>query len=156
MNWNWQQKALVEAEFPTGASVRLTIGSISTYEKGVYNALLQEARNLVKERYGVEVEIYLAYDKPERIGEWNRYYDRAVMLATLLKVETKADADAEWEVSELPDEWRNIDTSAKSIPIDLANQWVVEAQNLNPGQFLIRPGDDEKKSVKVSSNKLPS
>lgn len=156
MNWNWQQKALVEAEFPTGASVRLTIGSISTYEKGVYNALLQEARNLVKERYGVEVEIYLAYDKPERISEWNRYYDRAVMLATLLKVETKADADAEWEVSELPDEWRNIDTSAKSIPIDLANQWVVEAQNLNPGQFLIRPGDDEKKSVKVSSNKLPS
>ena len=156
MNWNWQQKALVEAEFPTGASVRLTIGSISTYEKGVYNALLQEARNLVKERYGVEVEIYLAYDKPERIGEWNRYYDRAVMLATLLKVETKADADAEWEVSELPDEWRNIDTSAKSIPIDLANQWVVEAQNLNPGQFLIRPGDDEKKSVKVSSSKLPS
>jgi len=156
MNWNWQQKALVEAEFPTGASVRLTIGSISTYEKGVYNALLQEARNLVKERYGVEVEIYLAYDKPEQISEWNRYYDRAVMLATLLKVETKADADAEWEVSELPDEWRNIDTSAKSIPIDLANQWVVEAQNLNPGQFLIRPGDDEKKSVKVSSNKLPS
>ena len=156
MNWNWQQKALVEAEFPTGASVRLTIGSISTYEKGVYNALLQEARNLVKERYGVEVEIYLAYDKPEQISEWNRYYDRAVMLATLLKVETKADADAEWEVSELPDEWRNIDTSAKSIPIDLANQWVVEAQNLNPGQFLIRPGDDEKKSVKVSSSKLPS
>lgn len=156
MNWNWQQKALVEAEFPTGAQVRLTLGSISTYEKGVYNALLQEARNLVKERYGVEVEIYLAHDSPERISEWNAYYNRAVMLATLLRVEAREDANAEWETTELPPEWRNIDTSAKSIPIDLANQWIVEAQNLNPGQFLVRPGDDEKKSVKVSSSRLPS
>lgn len=156
MNWNWQQKALVEAEFPTGAQVRLTLGSISTYEKGVYNALLQEARSLIKERYEVEVEIYLAHDKPERLNEWSRYYDRAVMLATLLKVEAREGANAEWEVTELPAEWRDITTFAKSIPIDLANQWLVEAQNLNPGQFLVRPGDDEKKSVKVSSSKLPS
>ena len=156
MNWNWQQKALVEAEFPTGAAVRLTLGSISTYEKGVYSALLQEARDLIKARYGAEAKDYLADNDPERLSEWGNYHNRAVMLATLLKVETKEDADAEWQATELPPEWRSIETFAKSIPIDLANQWVVEAINLNPGQFLALPGDDEKKSVKVSSSKLPS
>jgi hypothetical protein len=129
----------------------LTIGSISTYEKGVYNAFLQEARDLIKERYGAEAKDYLADNDPERLSEWGNYHNRAVMLATLLKVETKEDADAEWQATELPPEWRGIETFAKSIPIDLANQWVVEAINLNPGQFLALPGDDEKKASRSAA-----
>lgn len=156
MNWNWQQKALVEAEFPTGAQVRLTLGAVSTYEKGVYEALLQEGRELIKDRYGEDAKNYLVGNDPERLKEWSSYHDRAVMLSTLLKVETRDSADGEWEVTELPSEWRDIKTCIKSIPVDLENQWVVEAIRLNPGQFLTLPGDDEKKSVKVSSSKLPS
>ena len=102
MNWNWQQKALVEAEFPTGAQVRLTLGAVSSYEIGVYNALLREARELIKERHGAEAKDYLADDDPIRLNEWGNYHNRAVMLATLLKVEGRDSAEAEWEVTELP------------------------------------------------------
>lgn len=156
MNWNWQQRAQIEAEFPTGAQVRLTLGAVSSYEVGVYNALLREARDLIRERHGAEAKDYLADDDPIRLNEWGNYHNRAVMLATLLKVEGRDSAEAEWEVTELPADWRAIETFAKSIPIDLANQWLVEAINLNPGQFLALPGDDEKKSVKVSSSRLPN
>lgn len=156
MNWNWQQRAQIEAEFPTGAQVRLTLGAVSSYEIGVYNALLREARDLIRERHGAEAKDYLANDDPIRLNEWGNYHNRAVMLATLLKVEARETANAEWVATELPPDWRNIETFAKSIPIDLANQWLVEAINLNPGQFLALPGDDEKKSVKVSSNRLPN
>ena len=156
MNWNWQQRAQIEAEFPTGAQVRLTLGAVSSYEIGVYNALLREARELIKERHGAEAKDYLANDDPIRLNEWGNYHNRAVMFACLLKVEGRDSAEAEWEVVDLPEEWRNIETFAKSIPVDLANQWLVEAIRLNPGQFLALPGDDEKKSVKVSSSRLPN
>jgi len=156
VNWNWQQKAQIEAEFPTGAQVRLTICSVSSYEIGVYNALLREARDLIKERNGAEAKDYLAGNDPDRLNEWGNYHNRAVMLATLQKVECRESADADWEVTELPQEWRDINTFSRAIPVDLSNQWVVEAIRLNPGQFLTLPGDDEKKGVRVSSKVLLS
>lgn len=154
MNWNWQQKALVEAEFPTGAQLRLTLGAVSSYDVGTYNALLHEAREFIKEQHGITAQEYLQKDDPARRLEWGDYHGRAVMLACLLSVEAREDADKEWETTELPAEWRDIRTFRKAIPPDLLNRWFVAAIDLNPGQFLDLPGDDEKKGVRVSSSRL--
>lgn len=152
--WQWQEKARVVVTFPNGAEARLTVVSASGYELGVYQTLMREARDHIKQTYGVEAVKFLENATPDRLAEWGRYHQRAIMLSTLAKVETKETADAEWTIDHLPDAWTAINTFDRAIPGTLFDEWLQAALDLNPGQFLELPGDSEKKFVRVSSSRL--
>ena len=152
--WQWQDKAFVTATFPNGAEVRLTVVSASGYELGVYQALMREARDYIKQTYHVEAVKFLENASPDALAEWGRYHQRAILFGTLSTVETKENADSEWIIDQLPDEWKAITTFDRAIPGALYDEWLQTALDLNPGQFLELPGDSEKKFVRVSSNRL--
>lgn len=152
--WQWQDKAFVTATFPNGAELRLTVVSASGYELGVYQTLMREARDHIKQTFGMDAVEFLKDADPERLAGWGRCHQRAIMFGVLSKVETKESADAEWIVDSLPDEWRAITTFDRAIPGTLYDEWLQTALDLNPGQFLELPGDSEKKFVRVSSSRL--
>lgn len=152
--WQWQDKSLVVVTFPNGAEVRLTVVSASGYELGVYQGLMREARDHIKQTYGVDAVEFLKDATPERLAEWGRYHQRAILFGVLSKVETKENADGEWVIDQLPDEWKTITTFDRAIPGTLYDEWLQTALDLNPGQFLELPGDSEKKFVRVSSSRL--
>ena len=170
--WQWQDKTHVIASLPSGAQIRLTIGACSGYENGIYSALMQESRVHIKETYDDSppkenatsdelhkaltafVSKWIADATPEQLQEWSRYHQRAIMLSTLLSVDTRENKDDEWKRDELPDEWRSIATFSRTIPAMLYDEWLTAAVDLNPGQFIDLPSDKGKKNVKVTSSKL--
>ena len=152
--WDWQERTAVEATLPNGAQIRLTVGACSGYEDAVYEALLREARTYVKDTYGVEATAFVADGNPEHLAEWGLLHQRAVMLGSLLKTETRASEADEWQKDELPLTWRGIATFARAIPAPLYDQWLAAAVALNPGQFYKLTGDDQKKGVQVNVTRL--
>lgn len=152
--WQWQEKTHVIADFPNGAQIRLTIGACSGYESGVYGAFMQEARNYVKEIYGVDSSDFLDNATPEQLVEWSCYYQRSIMLSCLLAVESRQDESSEWKPDELPDEWRSIHTFAKAVPFRLFNDWLRTCYELNPGVFNSTDDDGKKKYVRSNVVRL--
>lgn len=170
--WQWQDKTQVIADFPNGAQLRLTIGACSGYENGLYSAYMQEARNYIKDIHDTSapnvdmtpeesrkalntfVSKWLADATPEQLAEWSRYHQRAIILACLLKAESRESEADEWRSDELPLEWRSIVTFDRAIPALLYDRWLTAAIELNPGQFIALDGDDLKKNVRVTETKL--
>lgn len=152
--WQWQDKTHVIADFPNGARIRLTVGACSGYENGVYSALMQEARTYIKDTHGVEAAKFIENATPEQLQEWSQYHQRAIMLSTLLSVETRENEADEWKHDELPDEWRSIAVFARAIPSALYDEWLTTAIDLNPGQFIQLASDEGKKNVKVNARRL--
>ena len=116
--------------------------------------IMREARDHIKQTYNVDAVEFLKDATPDRLAEWGRYHQRAILFGVLSKVETKENADGEWVIDQLPDEWKTITTFDRAIPGTLYDEWLQTALDLNPGQFLELPGDSEKKFVRVSSNRL--
>lgn len=152
--WDWQEKATITTSFPNGAQLRLTICAASGYELGVYQALMREARAHVRDTYGVEASQFVNDEIAEHLAEWGQFHQRAIMLSALLTVETKENDESEWTKDELPEDWRSIATFARAIPGTLYDEWLSLALDLNPGQFITLPGDDQKKAVSVNVARL--
>lgn len=152
--WQWQDKTHVIADFPNGAQIRLTIGACSGYENGLHAAYTREIGQHIKDIYGIDELEFIKTATQEQRTELGCYYQRAIMLATLLAVETRETENDEWKPDELPAEWRAIATFSRNVPISLFDLWLVAAVELNPGVFIRQDTDDEKKIVRANAQKL--
>ena len=155
--WDWRHSEPVEATFPNGMQIRLTVATVSEREKGVYQTLLNEGRRLARERQGVEPSEVFADEGNEqyveRVTEFTWYHQRAYMLAALIRVETKL-PDGEWQDDKLPEEWRNIETFAESIPAPLFEAWSMAVVDLNPMLFGVAADTESKNAVRVTWHAL--
>ena len=161
LNIDWYQESFVVFELPDGGQIRLTCATCSEYDLAVYRSLLGQAQDYLAEQYKLDFAA-IARGQAQMNGhfhEWDALRDWAANLAAFRKAEQRADADGEWAVVELPDEWRQPATGLRTIPATIMRAWSGLVSDLNPGMFSTLQSETAKKNVRVietpSTNSAP-
>ncbi len=146
--WEWDQERVIETTLPSGAEIRLTVGWLSGYQNALYKTLSGQMFKHAKEKFGLEPMEFLEADTGNDISprslKFASMWQRCWMLAALRKVEVKP-VDGEWQESELPPSWTDMDGFVYAVPTDLYEEWRDTVIELNPQLFSINQSEPEKK-----------
>lgn len=143
--WEFDAERVIESVLPNGTPIRVTVGWLSGYQTALWRVLRSEAVVHSIDKYGEDPMAVLDDEAPlsEKRTEVQSWFERAIMLSALRKVEVKQ--DGEWLETELPESWRNVTTFKFSIPEDLQLKWRDASIDLNPQIFSVKQDEDEKK-----------
>lgn len=146
---NWQQASTVSmfvSDGETEQEYRLTFGTCSNFDIGMYNRRRNKVYDQMRATYGDD---WISND--EAMVMQGIMVAHAVFLAGLKKVEVK-DGDT-WTETKLPESWYDAKSFATDVPagmIDTLTQAVIEAGN-PPRLFSYLPvGDEEKKALRLT------
>lgn len=155
--WQWKLQEAIEAVFPNGAMVRLTIGTCSHKRLGKFNSMMAEGRQYAIANNNIDPVVALGDQSEDAqkgfVEDYIIYLQRAAMLTALDKVETKA-PEGEWQADELPEDWQNLETFADAIPDVVYEKWYALANELNPGRFSVATDDAAKNGVRLIGSAL--
>ena len=146
---NWQQTStvsLVASDGEAEQEYRLTFGTCSNFDIGMYSQRRRKVFELMRTTYGDDW-----IGKDEAMVLQGIMIAHAVFLAGLKKVEAK---DGEtWTETKLPDSWYDAQRFATDVPagmIDTLTEAVIDAGN-PPRLFSYLPaGDEEKKALRLT------
>jgi hypothetical protein len=150
---NWQQTSAVSmivSDGETEQEYRLTFGTCSNYDIGLFNRRRRKAFAYMSETYGDE---WLQND--EALVLHPLMVTHAMILAALKKVEVK-DGD-NWIEAKLTDAWYDAKRFAYEVPagmIDTLTEAVLEAGNPARLFSYVAIGDEEKKVLRLTVKPL--
>lgn len=146
---NWQQTStvsLVASDGETEQEYRLTFGTCSNFDIGLFNRRRSKVYELMRATYGDE---WIKND--DALVLQGLMIAHAVILAGLKKVETKGDND--WADAKLPDAWYDAQRFAYEVPagmIDTLTDAVLAAGNPARLFSYLPAGDEEKKVLRLT------
>ena len=146
--WEWDRERVIEEVLPSGASIRLTVGWLSGYQNALYKTMARQMFAHAQEKFGFEPSEFLEAEEKAGMSplgmKFSSMWQRCWMLAGLRKVEVKA-IGGEWQESELPPSWTDIDKFTYAVPSNIYEPWRDAVIELNPQLFSVNQSEPEKK-----------
>lgn len=146
---NWQQTStvsLVASDGETEQEYRLTFGTCSNLDIGVFNRRRFKTYDRMKELYGEE---WFSNDEGQALNMI--MVNHAMIMSSLKCVEVRG-GDT-WTETKLPDAWYDAERFAKEVPagvVDPLLAAVIEAGNPLRIFSFVPAGDEEKKVLRLT------
>lgn len=149
------RRAALAAGLQPVTQVRITVGTLSAYQYGKYEAYRRQFRAWIEEETGQPTAAALETPAGQNMIELGLQWARA--RAAMIRLETRQtgrlddDDDAgPWNEISPPATWDTPAGYLREIPADLAETLAEAAEDANPGLFVPAMDDDAKKNGGIS------